>query len=113
MSRRRVIERLPPAAVSVLTMMSSNSSDIVERAGHIDRELKVLPGGGRGCADLSGRDLLVLLADRVDDVPGVRERASSCCGLSQTRMLYWPIPKTVTSPTPDSRASTSRMRIEA
>ena len=27
--------------------------------------------------------------------PGVSERASSCCGLSQTRMLYWPIPKTV------------------
>ena len=35
--------------------------------------------------------------------------ASACifAGSSQIRMLYWPMPKTVTSPTPGTRASLS------
>ena len=38
---------------------------------------------------------------------GMSERCSICCGSSQIRMLYWPMPKTVTSPTPGTRASLS------
>ena len=35
---------------------------------------------------------------------GVSPRACICSGSSQTRMLYSPIPKTKTSPTPGNRA---------
>jgi hypothetical protein len=37
----------------------------------------------------------------------------SVSGFIQTRMLYWPMPKMFTSPTPGSRASTSLRLIQA
>ena len=38
---------------------------------------------------------------------GVSERCRICSGSSQMRMLYCPMPKTMTSPTPGTRASLS------
>ena len=38
---------------------------------------------------------------------GISESARIFPGSSQTRMLYWPMPKTVTSATPATRASLS------
>ena len=44
---------------------------------------------------------------------GVSERSRISSGSSQTRMAYWPMPNTVTSPTPGSRASLSLSEIVA
>jgi hypothetical protein len=74
--------------------------DVAQTAERVDRELEVLRPPARAAGRAAGRYLRVLLADGVRNSDVVRLRAWSFCGSSQTRMLYWPAPNTLTSPTP-------------
>ena len=105
--------RLPWAAASVLTMMFSNSATSLSAPATFTVSWKSWPLAAGGVPICPAATSWFCWRIALMTSLGVSERARSFCGSSHTRMLYWPMPNTVTSPTPGRRASTSRMRIEA
>ena len=57
----------------------------------------------RRIAERAGRDLQVLLAQRVDDVPRGHVAAASFAGSSQSRIANFRSPNWMTLPTPGTR----------
>ena len=88
-------------------MMLSNSAGFAQPAERAHAELIHLPRRRRRLSEAAGRDLHVLLAQRVDDVAGGEPRAARRSGSSQSRIEYLRSPKIVTSPTPGTRFSAS------
>ena len=103
----------PPWPVAILTMMFSNSSTSSSRPATLTGNWKLWPAGAGGMPSWPAGTWRFCCWMALMTSLGSSPRVLSISGSSQTRMLYWPTPKTVTSPTPGSRAMTSRRLIQA
>ena len=96
-----------PVPVAVLTAMFSNCCAVVKRPRRSSVNWNACPFGAGGEPTCPAATSWLCCWMALTTSLGISERAFIWSASSQTRMLYWPMPKMVVSPTPGMRASVS------
>ena len=89
-------------------MICSNSAASASAPSTLTVSWKACPAGVGGMPTCPAVTLAFCFWTALITSAGVRERWRISSASSQMRMLYWPMPNTMTSPTPGRRANLSR-----